>query len=82
MIVLLLLGMNSIGAPISRQQAQQIAAQFLSGKGTQHRAPSTSEMVTDVVFNKVNAAGAPYLYAVHAAKGTGYVIVSGDDDRS
>jgi len=36
-------------------------------------------MMTEVVFNKTNAKGTPYLYAVHAAKGTGYVIVSGDD---
>ena len=79
LIALLLFGMNSIGAPISRQQAQQIAAQFLSGKSTKHRVPSASEMLTEVVFNKVNAAGKPYLYAVHAAKGMGYVIVSGDD---
>ena len=79
LIALLLFSMNSIGAPIRRQQARQIAAQFLSGKSIKHRAPSTSEMLTEVVFNKVNAAGEPYLYAVHAAKGTGYVIVSGDD---
>lgn len=79
MIALLLFSMNSIGAPISRQQAQQIAAQFLGGKSTLHRVPSASEMAADVVFDKVNAAGEPYLYAVHAAKGTGYVIVSGDD---
>lgn len=79
MIALLLFGMNSIGAPISRQQAQQIAAQFISGKSTQHRALSASEMQADVVFNKTNAAGKPYLYAVHAENGTGYVIVSGDD---
>jgi hypothetical protein len=79
LITLLLFGLNSIGAPISRQQAQQIAAQFLSGKSSQHRAPSASEMMTEVVFNRTNAAGMPYLYAVHAGKGTGYVIVSGDD---
>ena len=64
MIALLLFGMNSIGAPISRQQAQQIATQFLSGKSNAHRVPSTSEMLTEVVFNKTNAAGEPYLYAV------------------
>lgn len=79
LIAVLLFGMNSMGAPISRQQARQIAAQFLSGKSTIRRAPLTSEMQTEVVFNKVNAAGEPYLYAVHAAKGMGYVIVSGDD---
>ena len=79
LIALLLFGMNSIGAPISRQQAQQIATHFLSGKSTLHRAPSASEMQTDVVFNRVNAAGEPYLYAVHSAKYRGYVIVSGDD---
>ena len=79
LIALLLFGMNSIGAPISRQQAQQIAAQFLSGKSTGHRVPSASEMMAEIVFNRVNTAGEPYLYAVHAAKGAGYVIVSGDD---
>lgn len=61
LIALLLFGMNSIGAPIRRQQARQIAAQFLSGKSIKHRVPSTSEMLTEVVFNKVNAAGEPYL---------------------
>ena len=74
-----LCGMTLMAAPVSRQQAQQIAAQFLSGKSTSHRALSASEMQAEVVFNKVNGMGMPYLYAVHASGGRGYVIVSGDD---
>lgn len=73
--------------PISKQQAQQIAAGWLKGtcakmaksKGTTPKMVSTPEkMKTDVVLQAVNTTGDPYLYAVSNGS-NGYVIVSGDD---
>ena len=77
-MVMWLCGMTLMAAPVSRQQAQQIAAQFLNGKNTSHRVSSASEMQAEVVFGAVNGTGMPYLYAVNIGN-QGYVLVSGDD---
>ena len=76
--VMWLCGTTLMATSVSRQKAQQIAVQFLSGKRT-HRALSASEMQTKVVLDKVNGTGMPYLYAVYPSKGEGYVLVCGDD---
>ena len=65
--------------PVTRQQAQQIAAKFKTAKSKGRRAPSASEMRSQVVMDAVNQQGEPYLYAVTFGDLGGYVIVSGDD---
>ena len=65
--------------PVSKQQAQEMAAQFLSGKSVSHRTISASQMHVKTVMNAVDEAGQPYLYAVQPDNQHGYVIVSGDD---
>jgi len=65
--------------PVTKEQAQQQARQFLQGKGMTHRAPSLDQMTTEVVLDAVDEEGHPYLYAVTQGKDNGFVIVSGDD---
>lgn len=65
--------------PVTKEQAQQLAQQFLQGKGMTHRAPSLDQMTTEVVLDAVDEEGHPYLYAVTQGKDNGFVIVSGDD---
>ena len=76
--------------PVTRQQAQEMAAQFLAGKSNSHRAASASQMRAEVVMiatphsdpwseTAFDEAGQPYLYAVQPADQRGFVIVSGDD---
>ena len=65
--------------PVTKEQAQQLAQQFLQGKGMTHRAPSLDQMKTEVVLDAVDEEGHPYLYAVTQGKDNGFVIVSGDD---
>ena len=65
--------------PVTKQQAQEMAAQFLAGKSITHRAASASQMRAEVVMNAVDEAGQPYLYAVQPDNQRGFVIVSGDD---
>lgn len=73
------IGMSICAEPITKQQAQQIAAGWFMGKSSARRmAPSPKNMKTDVVFKAVNATGDPYLYAVSNGS-NGYVLVSGDD---
>lgn len=74
-----LYGMALCAEPITKQQAQQIAAQWLMSKSPAHRVVADRmAMKTDVVLKAVNDTGNPYLYAVGHGTG-GYVIVSGDD---
>ena len=65
--------------PVTKQQAQEMAAQFLAGKSISHRAASASQMHVKVVMNAVDEAGQPYLYAVQPDNQRGFVIVSGSD---
>lgn len=65
--------------PVTKQQAQEMAAQFLAGKSITHRASSASQMHVKVVMNAVDEAGQPYLYAVQPDNQRGFVIVSGSD---
>lgn len=65
--------------PVTMQQAQEMAAQFLAGKSITHRAASASQMHVKVVMNAVDEAGQPYLYAVQLDNQRGFVIVSGSD---
>ena len=65
--------------PVTKEQAQQIASQFLTGKGVSHRAPSPKQLKTEVVLNAVDKSGQPYLYAVTQGEEDGFVIVSGSD---
>ena len=65
--------------PVTKQQAQEMAAQFLAGKSNSHRAASATQMHVKVVMNAVDEAGHPYLYAVQPDNQRGFVIVSGDD---
>ena len=69
--------MTLMAAPVSKQQAQQVAAQLLGSKQTARRVSSTLQVET--VFGAVNATGDAYLYAVSQGDGEGFVIVSGDD---
>ena len=87
LLAVCLYGMVVCADPISKQQAQQIAAGWLKGtcakmarsKGTTLKVVSTPEkMKTDVVLQAVNTTGDPYLYTVSNGS-NGYVIVSGDD---
>ena len=79
LLALWLCHLTLMATTVSQQRAKQIAAQFLSDKSTSHRSFSASQMQTAVVFDAVNGMGVPYLYAVQASSGDGYVIVSGDD---
>ena len=79
LLALWLCHLTLMATTVSQQRAKQIAAQFLSDKSTSHRSFSASQMQAAVVFDAVNGMGAPYLYAVQASSGDGYVIVSGDD---
>lgn len=64
--------------PVSKEQARQIASQFLTAKGGAHRAPA--QLVEQApVLNAVDKAGNPYIYAFNAGHDGGYVLVSGDD---
>lgn len=64
--------------PVSKEQARQIASQFLTAKGGAHRAPA--QLVEQPpVLNAVDKAGNPYIYAFNAGHDAGYVLVSGDD---
>lgn len=64
--------------PVSKEQARQIASQFLTAKGGAHRAPA--QLVEQPpVLNAVDKAGNPYIYAFNAGHDGGYVLVSGDD---
>jgi hypothetical protein len=65
--------------PVTKEQAQQIASQFLTGKGVSHRAPSPKQLKTEVVLNAVDKSGQPYLYAVTQGEEDGFVIVCGDN---
>lgn len=65
--------------PVTKEQAQQLAQQFLQGKGMTHRAPSLDQMTTEVVLDAVDEEGHPYLYVVTQGKDNGFVIVSGSD---
>lgn len=61
-VVMWLCGTTLMATSVSRQQAQQIAAQFLSSRvGTTHRALSASEMQVEVIFNKVYGTSSPFL---------------------
>lgn len=64
--------------PVSKEQARQIASQFLTAKGGAHRVPA--QLVEQApVLNAVDKAGNPYIYAFNAGHDAGYVLVSGDD---
>lgn len=65
--------------PVTKEQAQQLASQFLAGKSVTHRAPALDQLRTEVVLNAVDESGQPYLYAISQDKANGFVIVSGDD---
>lgn len=79
LLAVCLFGMALCAAPVSKRQAQQIAAGWLMSSSPVHRAPADPSMMkTDVVLQAVNDAGDPYLYAVSNGGG-GYVLVSGDD---
>ncbi|MBO4841722.1 MAG: C10 family peptidase [Bacteroidaceae bacterium] len=69
--------------PVTQEDAKQIAAQFLkrqyARQSTRRKAPSQSELTTDVVFNATDTEGQPYLYAVSTTRQDGYVLVSGDE---
>lgn len=74
-----LFSMALCAEPISKQQAQQVAAQWLKSKNAALMAlADPSMMKTDVVLKAVNDKGNPYLYAVSSGN-SGYVLVSGDD---
>ena len=51
--------------PVTQEDAKQIAAQFLKRqyerKSTRRKAPSQTELTTDVLFNATDAEGQPYL---------------------
>ena len=68
-----------LAGPVTKEQAQQVASQFLAGKSVTHRAPALDQLRTEVVLNAVDESGQPYLYAISQDKANGFVIVSGDD---
>jgi uncharacterized repeat protein (TIGR02543 family) len=69
--------------PVTQEDAKQIAAQFLKRqyerKSTRRKAPSQTELTTDVLFNATDAEGQPYLYVVSTTRQDGFVLVSGDE---
>ena len=78
LIVCSLLSVVAFAAPVTKEQARQIASQFLTAKGGAHRAPA--QLVEQApVLNAVDKAGNPYIYAFNAGHDAGYVLVSGDD---
>ena len=78
LIVCSLLSVVAFAAPVTKEQARQIASQFLTAKGGAHRAPA--QLVEQApVLNAVDKAGNPYIYAFNAGHDGGYVLVSGDD---
>ncbi len=77
LVVMCLYCMALSAEPVTKQKAQQIAAQWLAEKSPTRRALPVSEMKAEVVLDAVNGVGQPYLYAVHAKDRNGFVIVSG-----
>lgn len=65
--------------PVSKQKAMQIAAQVIGSKSGMKKAPAISTMQAEAVFDKTDAKGNPYIYAVSRKGASGYVLVSGDD---
>ena len=65
--------------PVSKQEALQIASKVMGTKSGIKKAPALNTMKAEVAFDKVDAKGNPYLYAVHRKGSDGYVLVSGDD---
>ena len=61
------------------QEAQQIAAGYLSDKHIKRMAPVQGEWKTTVVFDALDKEENPYLYAIRMANQEGFVIISGDD---
>lgn len=79
LLAVCLYGMALCAEPITKQQAQRIANQWLMSTSPAHRVLSNPAiMKTDVVLQAVNDTGDPYLYAVNNGA-NGYVLVSGDD---
>ncbi len=78
LVLCCLLSTVLFAGPVSKEQARQIASQFLTAKGGAHRAPA--QLVEQPpVLNAVDKAGNPYIYAFNAGHDAGYVLVSGDD---
>ena len=84
--VLLVLDIAGLRADaVTPEQATQIASQFFSNKGPRRmqssarRTSAQSAMTTVAVFDSIDSAGQPYIYAVSAPQQDGFVLVSGDD---
>ena len=84
--VLLVLDIAGLRADaVTPEQAMQIASQFFSNKGPRRmqssarRTSAQSAMTTVAVFDSIDSAGQPYIYAVSAPQQDGFVLVSGDD---
>ena len=78
LILCSLLSVVAFAAPVTKEQARQIASQFLTIKGGAHRAPA--QLIEQApVLNAVDKAGNPYIYAFNAGHDAGFVLVSGDD---
>ncbi len=75
----LLLSSVVYAGPVTRNQAQQIATQFLTTHVQGHRAASVQNMKASALLGAVDEEGQPYLYVVSNGDQGGYVIVSGDD---
>ena len=78
LILCSLLSAVAFAAPVTKEQARQIASQFLNARGGTHRAPAQLAELPPVL-NAVDKAGNPYIYAFNAGHDAGYVLVSGDD---
>ena len=80
LIIVICLSCSALMAePVSKQKALQIASQVMGAKSRMKKASALNTMKAEVVFDKVDAKGNPYLYAVHKKGSDGYVLVSGDD---
>lgn len=80
LIIVICLSCSAMMAePVSKQKALQIASQVMGAKSRMKKASALNTMKAEVVFDKVDAKGNPYLYAVHKKGSDGYVLVSGDD---
>lgn len=84
--VLLVLDIAGLRADaVTPEQATQIASQFFSNKGphrmqsSARRTSAQSAMTTVAIFDSIDSAGQPYIYAVSAPQQDGFVLVSGDD---
>lgn len=74
-----LLSIAMLAGPVTREQAKEIASQYLANKSGSHRAAATLQVQEQAVLGQLSSKGEPLMYAVSLGSEQGFVIVSGDD---